>query len=229
MPKTAPTNWDNEAHLALLQALVLKAPPSAAQWDDVLEEVGKKGYIYTSSAAVPAADRMAWDHEADRQLLICLAEASFPSSTQISEVVTLMQRHFGRNITPKAVSQHLQKLRRKEVGGGGGSNGEGSSTPKAPGGKKKATTPAKTASTGKKRKTGKQPDLVSSILSNSGDDEDDDDYDTPSKKKIKQAISRNNAVKQEAVELQDEEDSFEPQPFVKEEARDLEWENRDMV
>ena len=52
MPKAAPTNWDNEAHLALLQALVLKAPPSAAQWDDVLEEVGKKGYIYTSSAAV---------------------------------------------------------------------------------------------------------------------------------------------------------------------------------
>lgn len=51
-PKPAPTNWDHEAHLALLQALVLKAPPSAAQWDDVLEEVAKKGYIYTSSAAL---------------------------------------------------------------------------------------------------------------------------------------------------------------------------------
>lgn len=52
MPKPAPTNWDHEAHLALLQALVLKAPPNAAQWDDVLDEVGKKGYIYTSSAAL---------------------------------------------------------------------------------------------------------------------------------------------------------------------------------
>lgn len=52
----------------------------------------------------PAADRMTWDHEADRQLLICLTEASFPSSGQVNEIVALMQQHFGRNITAKAVS-----------------------------------------------------------------------------------------------------------------------------
>ena len=50
--KTAPTNWDHEAHLALLQAIVYKAPPTGGQWDEVLAEVGKKGYVYTASAAM---------------------------------------------------------------------------------------------------------------------------------------------------------------------------------
>lgn len=48
----APTNWDHDAHLALLQAVVAKAPPTQAQWDQILDEVGKKGYVYTASAAL---------------------------------------------------------------------------------------------------------------------------------------------------------------------------------
>lgn len=50
--KMAPTNWDHDAHLALLQAVMAKAPPSQAEWDQILEEVGRKGYVYTSGAAM---------------------------------------------------------------------------------------------------------------------------------------------------------------------------------
>ncbi|KAM7209537.1 hypothetical protein V8F20_000275 [Naviculisporaceae sp. PSN 640] len=50
--KMAPTNWDHEAHLALLQAVMARAPPTQAEWDQILEDVGKKGYVYTSGAAM---------------------------------------------------------------------------------------------------------------------------------------------------------------------------------
>ncbi|KAM7183460.1 hypothetical protein V8F33_013570 [Rhypophila sp. PSN 637] len=48
----APTNWDHDAHLALLQAVMAKAPPTQSEWDQILEEVGRKGYVYTSGAAM---------------------------------------------------------------------------------------------------------------------------------------------------------------------------------
>ncbi|KAK4214036.1 hypothetical protein QBC37DRAFT_315229 [Rhypophila decipiens] len=48
----APTNWDHDAHLALLQAVMSKAPPTQSEWDQILEEVGRKGYVYTSGAAM---------------------------------------------------------------------------------------------------------------------------------------------------------------------------------
>jgi hypothetical protein len=47
-----PTNWDHDAHLALLQAVMAEAPPTAAEWDGILSRVAKKGYIYTASAAM---------------------------------------------------------------------------------------------------------------------------------------------------------------------------------
>lgn len=49
---TKPTVWDQDAHLALLQAVIAEAPPNAAEWDKILAAVAKKGYIYTSSAAL---------------------------------------------------------------------------------------------------------------------------------------------------------------------------------
>ena len=48
----APTNWDSEAHLSLLQAVIRLAPPTAQEWDDIIKEVSSKGYVYTSSAAL---------------------------------------------------------------------------------------------------------------------------------------------------------------------------------
>lgn len=49
---TKPTNWDHDAHLALLQAVMENAPPSPAEWEPILAHVAKKGYIYTASAAL---------------------------------------------------------------------------------------------------------------------------------------------------------------------------------
>lgn len=47
-----PTVWDADAHLALLQAVIAEAPPSAPEWERILEFVAQRGYIYTSSAAL---------------------------------------------------------------------------------------------------------------------------------------------------------------------------------
>jgi hypothetical protein len=47
-----PTNWDHEAHLVLLQAVMAEAPPSPVQWDKILDRVTQKGYRYTASAAM---------------------------------------------------------------------------------------------------------------------------------------------------------------------------------
>lgn len=49
-----PTTWDHDAHLALLQAIVDKAPPTQGEWENILEQVRKKGYTYTASAAMYA-------------------------------------------------------------------------------------------------------------------------------------------------------------------------------
>ncbi|KAK0651356.1 hypothetical protein B0T16DRAFT_453833 [Cercophora newfieldiana] len=47
-----PTNWDHDAHLALLQAIIENAPPTQFEWEPILEAVGRKGYAYTASAAL---------------------------------------------------------------------------------------------------------------------------------------------------------------------------------
>ena len=47
-----PTTWDHDAHLALLQAIVDKAPPTQVEWENILEQVRKKGYTYSASAAM---------------------------------------------------------------------------------------------------------------------------------------------------------------------------------
>jgi hypothetical protein len=49
---TKPTVWDEHAHLALLQAVVAEAPPTPAEWAEIIKAVAKKGYIYTPSAAL---------------------------------------------------------------------------------------------------------------------------------------------------------------------------------
>ncbi|KAK3997122.1 hypothetical protein QBC44DRAFT_398895, partial [Cladorrhinum sp. PSN332] len=50
--RLAPTNWDWDAHLALLQAVMEHATPTQPEWEIILEAVAKKGYKYTASAAM---------------------------------------------------------------------------------------------------------------------------------------------------------------------------------
>ncbi len=48
----APTVWDHDAHLALLQAIIEHANPSAQLWEKIVDTVATKGYYYTPSAAL---------------------------------------------------------------------------------------------------------------------------------------------------------------------------------
>ncbi|KAL2160338.1 hypothetical protein VTH06DRAFT_1511 [Thermothelomyces fergusii] len=83
------------------------------------------------------AERMTWDHRADHDLLTAMMQELQPSQEQLRGVMARMHS-FGYTCTVKAITQHLQKLRRKEEkAAGGGANGEGPSTPKTPGGRKK--------------------------------------------------------------------------------------------
>ncbi|EAQ83834.1 predicted protein [Chaetomium globosum CBS 148.51] len=85
------------------------------------------------------SERMNWDHHADHDLLTAMMQELQPSQEQLRGVMTRMHG-FGYTCTVKAITQHLQKLRRKEDkagAGAGNSNGEGPATPKTPGGRKK--------------------------------------------------------------------------------------------
>ncbi|KAK3387015.1 hypothetical protein B0H63DRAFT_145684 [Podospora didyma] len=118
-------------------------------------------------------DRMTWDHHADHDLLTAITQELQPSQEQLRQVMARMHG-FGYTCTVKAITQHLQKLRRKE-GGPAANNGEGaagaaSPAPKTP--RKKVTTSAKStpASSGRKRKAPKK------------EEDEDDEEQTPSKK-----------------------------------------------
>ncbi|KAK4250142.1 hypothetical protein C7999DRAFT_12098 [Corynascus novoguineensis] len=85
------------------------------------------------------AERMTWDHHADHDLLTAIMQELQPSQAQLRSVVARMHS-FGYTCTLKAITQHLQKLRRKEEKiTSGGRSGDGPSTPKTPGGRKKNT------------------------------------------------------------------------------------------
>ncbi|KAH6622971.1 hypothetical protein F5144DRAFT_656984 [Chaetomium tenue] len=82
------------------------------------------------------SERMNWDHHADHDLLTAMMQELQPSQEQLRGVMARMHG-FGYTCTVKAITQHLQKLRRKEDKAGGNSNGEGPATPKTPGGRRK--------------------------------------------------------------------------------------------
>lgn len=46
------TVWDEKCHLDLLQSMVTTLNITVADWDSVIESIKKKGYNYTSSAAM---------------------------------------------------------------------------------------------------------------------------------------------------------------------------------
>ncbi|KAK0626151.1 hypothetical protein B0T14DRAFT_94823 [Immersiella caudata] len=149
---------------------------------------------------MPVSDRMTWDATADQTLLCCVIESLNPTGDQLRQIQSKMTDR-GYNCSVKAVSQHLQKLRRKEGAGAvSRDSGEGSSsaaaTPKTPAGRKRAApgsagkkTP--TSARGKKTKS----EVVNAFMAGNNtasalDDEEDDDIDLnggagPSKKKVK--------------------------------------------
>ncbi|KAI1485010.1 hypothetical protein F5X96DRAFT_691522 [Biscogniauxia mediterranea] len=46
------TNWNNDTHRDLLLAIMDHAPPSLAQWDKIIAQVHRQGYVYTQGAAI---------------------------------------------------------------------------------------------------------------------------------------------------------------------------------
>ncbi|KAK4043590.1 hypothetical protein C8A01DRAFT_32320 [Parachaetomium inaequale] len=94
------------------------------------------------------SERMTWDHHADHDLLTAMMQELQPTQDQLRGVMARMHG-FGYTCTVKAITQHLQKLRRKE------DKADGPSTPvapKTPGGRKKTGSVKKEAVSGTKRK-----------------------------------------------------------------------------
>ncbi|KAK0634763.1 hypothetical protein B0T17DRAFT_611728 [Bombardia bombarda] len=173
-----PTVWDHGAHLSLLQAIVVVAPPTSEQWDKILERVQEKGFEYTASAALTLInmpgqpqERMTWSDHANSDLLVAITQELNPSQDQLRGVVDRMHE-FGYTCTLKAITQHLQKLRRKE---GSGPVAEGA-TPKR---KKAAPKAATTPKAGGKRKTAAKS---TSAIQGESEDSDDNDIVSPTKK-----------------------------------------------
>ncbi|KAK3997121.1 hypothetical protein QBC44DRAFT_398890 [Cladorrhinum sp. PSN332] len=141
-----------------------------------------------------ATGRMSWDHAADHDLLSCLVKILNPTQENLRSVMEEMHG-LGYTCTVKAITQHLQKLRRKDHSAGGGNDGsDGAAVPKTPRGRKpKAVkTPATTAG---KRKTAAKVDPE--------DDDSEVEAKAPAKK---QRVKKETPVKKEE---QDEDDGGE--------------------
>ncbi|KAL2149487.1 hypothetical protein VTH82DRAFT_8138 [Thermothelomyces myriococcoides] len=117
------------------------------------------------------AERMTWDHRADHDLLTAIMQELQPSREQLRGVMARMHS-FGYTCTIKAITQHLQKLRRKEEKTAGG---EGSPTPKTPGGRKKNAVKKEPGSSSKRKsaavddeKEDAKPDRVKKLKEEAG-------------------------------------------------------------
>ncbi|KAK3320950.1 hypothetical protein B0T19DRAFT_431049 [Cercophora scortea] len=116
-------------------------------------------------------DRMTWNHAADHDLLSCLVQHLQPNQDQLRGVVRMMHG-LGYPCSLKAITQHLQKLRRKE----------GANSPK-PAAAKKPAGVKKSAGTGTPRKRKGKAAPVMDDNADVDDDEEGDEFEgTPSKK-----------------------------------------------
>ncbi|KAL2263271.1 hypothetical protein VTK26DRAFT_7536 [Humicola hyalothermophila] len=122
------------------------------------------------------SERMTWDHRADHDLLTAIMQELQPTQEQLRGVMNRMHS-FGYSCTVKAITQHLQKLRRKEGSGPAAANDSGPGTPKTPA-KKRATPKKDTPASGSKRK----PAVI--------EDDSEDEAKPPVKreKKVKQEV-----------------------------------------
>ncbi|KAK4190257.1 hypothetical protein QBC35DRAFT_471888 [Podospora australis] len=211
-PAKTPTVWDADAHLALLMAVVEVAPPSASEWEEILKIVAQKGYVYTASAALTIITmsetaRMNWTHTADHDLLTSIVAVTSPSQDELRQVMVKMHE-LGYTCTVKAISQHLQKLRRKEANAPGDNDAAGSG-PSTPAPKRAKSGPKGKGGTGKRTKTQQQND----------DSEDDSEDQKPAAAKRRRTApvkkEPKSAVK---VEVKDESDDDGHNGQIKEEA-----------
>ncbi|GAB1313053.1 hypothetical protein MFIFM68171_03263 [Madurella fahalii] len=122
-------------------------------------------------------ERMTWDHTADHALLRAFIKEVQPSQDVLRAITGHMHEE-GYNCTVKAVSQHLQKLRRKEGNNpGSGNDGAGSSTqasaattPKTP--RKRAPAVKKEPGSGTKRKATAAASAADPVQIDDDDEED---------------------------------------------------------
>ncbi|VBB83811.1 Putative protein of unknown function [Podospora comata] len=207
------TVWDHDAHLTLLQAVIVRGEIKAECWDAIIAYTNLRGYNYTQGAALHSprkvADmaidksRMKWDLQANHDLLLCLVQELSPSQDQLRAVMEQMHE-LGYTCTVKAITQHLQKLRRKDTAANDGP-AEGSSA-NAP------ETPAKTrggkAAAKKTPGSNKRKDQAAAAGDNGTDNEEADP--TPAAKKRrgvkKEAPKSDTIVKKEDSE--DDHDSY---------------------
>ncbi|KAL2265560.1 hypothetical protein VTJ83DRAFT_6660 [Remersonia thermophila] len=136
-----------------------------------------------------ASERMTWDHTADHHLLLALVQELAPSQEQLQSVM-LRMHEFGYKCTAKAITQHLQKLRRKDEAK---KDGDGSAaTPKS--GRKRATKKEPGSSTAKRKKAVANPE------------DDDEPVATPSKKP---KVKKETKVKEEPDVKQESDDEHD--------------------
>ncbi|KAK0741700.1 hypothetical protein B0T21DRAFT_432990 [Apiosordaria backusii] len=191
------TIWDEEAHLTLLQAIIACGIVKAADWDAIIDYVSRRGYNYTAGAAIKTANmadktRMKWDLQANHDLLYCIVQELSPSQDQLRGVMGRMHEA-GYTCTLKAITQHLQKLRRKEnatANDGGESSGAGPAV--TPGPKRGKAAPKKTP--GSKRKA----------IDNDSDDEEPEHTPTKKRRAVKKEV-----IPKSEPRVKDEEDDDE--------------------
>ncbi|KAH8843771.1 hypothetical protein MCOR21_003607 [Pyricularia oryzae] len=188
------TIWDDRARSVLLQAVMDVAPPSADQWESIMEKVQESGYSYTPKAAFRITHR--WDDKSDRDLLIAVLAELAPTPEQMKNIVQRCHEA-GYTFTVSAATQHLQKLKKKDP------NGPGAATPSTPKGKKTAASATGSAAKSTSKR-GRKP--AKKVLD--ADDDEEDDFDaSPSKKTKTEDKAENDAkvdrVKAEHVEEDD--------------------------
>ncbi|KAK1481317.1 hypothetical protein CCUS01_04429 [Colletotrichum cuscutae] len=122
-----------------------------------------------------------WNDEARSDLLVALLSVIKPSKEDWDRVLPIVHAK-GYVYNANAVTQHIQKLQRKELNAGDGGDGEASAsaTPKKAG--KKAATPkrAGTPATPRKRKT---PAKSKAKVEKADEDDEDDEKEAPPPKK----------------------------------------------
>ncbi|KAJ4412479.1 hypothetical protein N0V85_003693 [Neurospora sp. IMI 360204] len=124
--------------------------------------------------------RMTWNHNADKHLIGCIVEEIVPGEETYRNLAARMHT-LGFTCTPKAVKQHLQKLRRKEgvsAAAAGSDSGANSSTPTK--GRKRVAPGSgvkKTPGTGRGKKAAAK---TAPLVINS--DDEDDIKESPEKK-----------------------------------------------
>ncbi|EGO56775.1 hypothetical protein NEUTE1DRAFT_123234 [Neurospora tetrasperma FGSC 2508] len=193
-----PTNWDHDAHLTLLQAVMIEALPSKPHavriqarscrffcrippgWAHHHVCSPASSIMVDSETEKVAETRMTWNHNADKHLIGCVVDEIVPGEETYRNLAARMNT-LGYGCTPKAVKQHLQKLRRKEGVSAAVASDSGANTSTPTKGRKRAAPGSgvkKTPGTGRGKKAAAAK--TAPLVINS--DDEDDIKESPEKK-----------------------------------------------